>query len=137
LTEGGDLQRTGLSWLRNVVRRGSAWLALLALLAQIAASFGHVHPREFAGVGSRTADGWHGPTVANAAASNPASLTDDQDQCPICFSASLLATSFAPLAQPPVAVIKLGDVSYASMSAAFGLPESGRAPFQSRAPPLA
>jgi Protein of unknown function (DUF2946) len=138
LTEGGDLQLTGLSWLRNVVRRGGAWLALFALLAQIAASFGHVHAGDFAGdIGSRTANGWHKATVANAGVSNPASLAGDEDQCPICFSSALLATSFVPLAEQPAAFIKFGDVSYASVSAAFGLPESGRAPFQSRAPPSA
>jgi DUF2946 family protein len=138
LTRGRDLQLTGLSWLRNVVRRGGAWLALFALLAQFAASFGHVHARDFAcDIGSRTADGWHNTVVANATVSNPVNLAGDEDQCPICFSASLLATSFVPLADQPVAIVKFGDVSYANASAAFGLPESGRAPFQSRAPPSA
>jgi hypothetical protein len=137
LTEGGDLQRIDLSWLRDVMRRTGGWLALLALLVQIAASSGHMHPRDFADIGRRTADSWHNAIVAKATVSNPADLADDQDLCPICFSASLLATSFVPLAEQPAAVIKFGDVSYVSASAAFGLPESGRAPFQSRAPPSA
>jgi len=136
LTEGSDLQRTRLSWLRNVVQRTGAWLALLSLVVQIAAFFAHVHPRDFAGdIGSRTE--LHKATVAQATGANHGNLADDQDQCPICFSASLLAISFVPLAEQPAAVIKSGDVSYTSVSAAFGLPESGRAPFQSRAPPSA
>jgi Protein of unknown function (DUF2946) len=138
LTEGSDLQFTGLPWLRNVMRRGGAWLALLALVVQIAASFGHVHARDFAGdIGSRAADGWHKTTVANAAVSTPASLAGDEDQCPICFSASLLATSSVPCAEQSVALLDLSDVSYANAFVVFGLLESGRAPFQSRAPPSA
>jgi hypothetical protein len=136
LTEGSDLQRTRLSWLRNVVQRTGAWLALLALVVQVASFFGHVHPRDFAGdIGSRT--DLHKATVAPATVSNHGNLADDQDQCPICFSASLLATSFVPLAEQPAAVIRFGEAGYASVSAAFGPPESGRAPFQSRAPPSA
>jgi hypothetical protein len=137
LIEGEDSQRADLSSSWRVARRTGTWLAVLALFVQIAASFGHVHPRDFARTLSRTVDGWHKPTVANAAVSNPASLAEDQDQCPICFSSSLLATSFVPFAKQPNAVIKFGEVSYASVPAAFGLPRSGRASFQSRAPPSA
>jgi hypothetical protein len=132
------VQLTGLSRLRSVAWRAGAWLALLALAVQIVVSFGHVHARDFTGdVNSRTADGWHNIVAKKAAASNPASLADDEDQCPICFSASLLARSFVPLAGQALAAITFGVVSYASASAAFRLPGSGRAPFRSRAPPSA
>jgi hypothetical protein len=138
LTEGGDLQRTGLSWSREVVQRSGAWIALLALVVQIAASFGHMHARDIAGdIGSRIADGWHQSTVTQAAASNPADIADDEDQCPICFSASLLATSFVPHAVQPVTVVELHDVNYDSARAFLGVLEPRRAAFQSRAPPSA
>jgi Protein of unknown function (DUF2946) len=138
LTEGTDLHGIGLSRLRNVAQRAGAWLALLALVVQIAASFGHMHAQDSAGdISSHSADIWHNSVGANATVSPLASLAGDEDQCPICFSASLLATSFVPLAEQAAAVVKFGVVSYASASVAFRLPESGRAPFRSRAPPSA
>lgn len=136
LTEGTDLQLTGLSSLRSAAQRAGAWLALLALVLQIVSSFGHVHARDFAGdIRSRPADSWHNTIVAKATVSTPANLAGDEDQCPICFSGFLLANSSVPLAAQPAAIIDFADVSYAGGSAVFRLLGSGRSPFQSRAPP--
>ncbi|WP_407159744.1 hypothetical protein [Bradyrhizobium sp. STM 3557] len=138
LTEGGDLQRIDLSWLRNIARRTGERLALLALVVQIAVSFGHMHARDFASdIGSRAADGLHPTTAAKAIVSSLVDLAGDEDQCPICFSAFLLATSSVPQVEQPVAVLDLHNVSYAATRTLFGLLESGRASFQSRAPPAA
>jgi DUF2946 family protein len=137
LIESGNLQFIGASWSRRLARRGGSCLALLALLLQLATSFGHVHARDFASIGSGTTDGWHKTAVAKAATSPSGNLADDEDQCPICFSAFLLATSSVAHAEQLVAVFELGEVSYANTLAVFGLLTSGRAHFQSRAPPSA
>lgn len=136
-----SLLPTCLTLWRIFTRRCGACLALLALTLQLGMSFGHIHTRDFTGQGiyHSTADAaraWHGPMKRQSAAGLPAKLADDDEDCPICFSGFLLATSFIP------------DVAQASPSVDFrhaghpfrltfdGVLKTHRAPFQSRGPPL-
>jgi hypothetical protein len=132
---------TYLTLWRMFARRCGACLALLALTLQLGMSFGHIHTRGFTGQGiyhstADAAQAWHGPMKRQSAAGLPAKLASDDEDCPICFSGFLLATSFIP------------DVAQASPSVDFkhaghpfgltfdGVLKTHRAPFQSRAPPL-
>lgn len=134
---GENLQPTSPSWLQSVARRSAAYLAMLALILQLAASFGHIHARDFAfRAGSDPAGGWHRLIPAKAAASKPAKLADDDDHCPICFSASLLATSFVPHAAQPPRPVDFCEIRHSVVLASFGANRSPTASFQSRAPPL-
>jgi hypothetical protein len=111
---------------------------MLAVLLQLAASFGHAHPQDFAGasaVGSVSTA--YKVTAAKAAISSPDTLAGDEDQCLICFSASLLAASSVPQAAQPAALHDVRGFNYTNLRAAFALPASGKASFQSRAPPAA
>jgi hypothetical protein len=126
---------------RIFTRRCGAGLALLALTLQFGMSFGHFHTRDFTGQGiyHSTADAahaWHGPMKWQSAARLPAKLASDDEDCPICFSGSLLATSFIPdVAQASPSF----DVKHAGRAFALtfdGVLKTHRAPFQSRAPPL-
>lgn len=115
-------------------------------MLQLAVSFGHVHEREFAGgIGSNAAGGWHKAivaivakvNVAKSATSSPEKLVDDDDHCLICFSNFLLATSFVPGEAQPAPRFAPSEADHSSALAAFGVSESGRASFRSRAPPQA
>jgi hypothetical protein len=127
--------------LRLVLRQCGAWLALLALTLQLGMSFGHFHARDFAGASIDyakvdAAKGWHGPPGLVAATLKRAKLADDEDYCPICFSASLLGNSFVPHAVQPLLLAQFADVSHAIAREFDRAVGSRRAPFQSRAPPL-
>jgi hypothetical protein len=138
LTQGGSLQVTGASRSRGIVRRAAACFAMLALLLQLAATFGHAHPRDFAGaIDVSAVVAAYKVSAAKAAMSSPDKLAGDEDQCPICFSASLLAASSMPHAAQPVALRDVRGFNYTNARAAFELPASGKASFQSRAPPSA
>jgi hypothetical protein len=134
------LRPTHLTLWRIFTRRCGACLALLALTLQFGMSFGHFHTRDFTGQGTySTADAahaWHGPMKRQSAARLPANLASDDEDCPICFSGFLLATSFIPdVAQASPSL----DVKHAGRAFALtfdGVLKTGRAPFQSRAPPL-
>jgi Protein of unknown function (DUF2946) len=137
-----SLRPTHLTAWRIFARRCGAYLALLALTLQFGLSFGHIHARDFTGQGiyHSTADAaraWHGPMKRQSAGGLPAKLADDDEDCPICFSGFLLATSFIPdVAQPSPSV----DFKHAGHSFRLtfdGVLKTHRAPFQSRAPPLA
>jgi hypothetical protein len=137
LTKGGNLELIGPSCLRTYARRSGACFAMLALILQLVASFGHVHSQDFARLGPDITGGWHKAVAAKAVASDAGKLTDDEDHCPICFSGFLLATSFVPDAGQPASFFGLGEASYSSSLVVFGLTNSDRASFRSRAPPSA
>lgn len=121
-----------MRWVRNSRRFGSC-LALAALALQLVLSFGHVH-----------LDGLHRgfPAVTAGAqvsqsvpAQHPGNGADD-DYCAICASIYLAANSFLPQApQLPVPLAAQAVEHSSRVAAAFIAPR--RAPFQSRAPPLA
>jgi hypothetical protein len=75
-------------------RRAPQWLALLAMLVQFVASYGHIHPQDFRGLVQG-----HGAPVVTAPNGSGSGLGDglaaDTD-CPICASVSLLGSSALP-----------------------------------------
>jgi hypothetical protein len=126
----------------RLMRSCGAWLALLALTLQLAMSFGHFHAGEFAagGIGTATSDatkGWHGLPVPDAATLKRTKIADDEDRCPICFSAFLLGTSFVPHSKQPSLMAQFVDIQRVVARDFDRVVKTGRAPFQSRAPPLA
>ena len=121
-----------MRWVRCNGRFGS-WLALAALALQIAVSFGHVHLDRVARASA---------VVAVAAAPGTPALPDHQpgneadDYCAICATIYLAANSFVP--QAPQLAVPFGSQAIEHVdrvAAVFIVPR--RAPFQSRAPPLA
>jgi len=129
----------GLLW-RTFARRCGVYLALAAVTLQLALSFGHVHRHDLAYpnvayskidvVTSRLA-----PTRLEISKQLPPTLADDDDHCLICFSTLLLASSFMPDAPQHSPSSDFKDVYRfgRTFDIVFG---QGRAPFQSRAPPL-
>jgi len=105
-------------------------LALAALALQLAVSFGHVHAH---GVHRGEAVGAVSRVQAPPAAP---SLPDDDDYCAICASIYLTTNSFVPHAPQLPAPPASSTVVPAERTAAVCI-ASRRAPFQSRAPPLA
>jgi hypothetical protein len=137
------------------MRQCGACLALLALTLQLALSFGHIHAQDLhiqdfhiqdfhsqylAGRDTHraTADAasaWRRPIKARAEARLPTKLADDDENCPICFSGFLLATSFIPDAMQPSTSPDFTDARRSLPPAFDGVLKTHRAPFQSRAPP--
>ena len=136
-----SLRPTHLTLWRIFTRRCGACLALLALTLQFGMSYGHIHARDFTGRGIHrsTADvarAWRGPMKQQSAARLPAKLADDDEDCPICFSGFLLATSFIPDAAQASRSLDLTDAGHPFALTFDGVLKTHRAPFQSRAPPL-
>jgi Protein of unknown function (DUF2946) len=136
-----SLRPTYLTLWRMFRRRCGACLALLALTLQFGMSFGHIHTRDFTGPGiyHSTADAahvWHGPMKRQSAAHLPAKLASDEENCPICFSGFLLATSFIPDVAQTSPSLDLEHARHPFALTFDGVLKTHRAPFQSRAPPL-
>lgn len=121
-----------MRWVRARLGVGSR-LALLALALQIVLSFGHVHLGDFR-------HGTNGLGVAgtqpapSAPAQHPAS--DADDYCAICATIHLAATSLLPQAPQLPVPFAARPVEHAT-SVTTSYFSTRRAPFQSRAPPLA
>jgi hypothetical protein len=135
------LRPTHLTLWRIFLRRCGAYLALLALTLQLGMSFGHIHTRDFTGQGiyHSTADAayaWHGPMKRQSAAGLPAKQASEDEDCPICFSGFLLATSFIPDAAQASPSLDLEHAGHPFTLSFDGVLKTRRAPFQSRAPPL-
>ena len=122
-----------MRWTHN--RRFGSWLALAALVLQFVVSFGHVH-----------LDGVHRTYPALAVSGSAAQAWqlpapqpgDDEDDryCAICATIYLAANSFLPPApQLPVPFASRPIEHFDRVAVGFIVPR--RAPFQSRAPPLA
>jgi DUF2946 family protein len=130
---------TTMGWFRSRSRWGS-YLALFALVVQLALSFGHVHLEGGAPVSGASALFAVHPSNASAAAVDPAgketpALADDC--CPICTLIHL-ASALVPasaLALPQLAVFT--PVSFA-VAVEFDLTKRHySSPLGARAPPLA
>ena len=116
-------------------RRFGSCLALAALALQLAVSLGHVH-----------LDGVHRSYPALALSGSAAQASQlpaphpgndgDDDYCAICATIFLAANSFLPPSpQLPVPFVSRPIERFARVAVDFIVPR--RAPFQSRAPPLA
>lgn len=126
-------------------RRGGAYLALAALLLQIAISFGHldldgavVGDHLTLGESHLVANHRHKIVVAKASRQNPAQNTGDDDEgyCPICASIFLVSTSFistAPQLPVPEGFYRIRH----SVTVAHGFSPPLCLAFRSRAPPAA
>jgi hypothetical protein len=118
-----------MRWIRHNTRICGA-LAIGALALQLILSFGHIHldvQRDY-----QVGAGWSGM----APPSSPAQPGDDDDYCAICATIYLAANSFVPQApQLPVPFLSRSIQHVDRAAAIFIAPR--RAPFQSRAPPLA
>ena len=89
--------------LSRANQTSGAWLALVALLVQITASFGHVHGDDLvlglAGRGTGT------PPLTSASQNDPGSPSTDHDLCPICVCIALAGSLVLP--QPPAVVVAI------------------------------
>jgi len=121
-----------MRWVRSNSRFG-AWLALAALALRLAVSFGHVH-----------LNGAPPAAVVDATAAAPGSTPppDQQpgnhtdDYCAICATIHLAASAFVPSApqvEAPFASQPIEHIDHVTIA----FVSARRAPFQSRAPPLA
>ena len=128
-----------MRWFRANRKYGGR-LALFALAVQFVLAFGHIHPEDIYGSANTAASS--AATVALSAADHsrllptnrPANHTDDY--CAICASIYLLGSSFVAAAPPlPLPVVSYAIEHVDRVAAAVITPR--RAPFQSRAPPLA
>ncbi|HEY2138152.1 MAG TPA: hypothetical protein VGH49_19865 [Xanthobacteraceae bacterium] len=136
---GVGLHRENLMVWGRMKRRAGVALGLFALAVQLMASFGHVHPQDFA---SRSGQGSAVPLVVTEAAYSsapfghhvPTGVPDDD--CPICVAMHVLASGLlpaAPMATPPHDLGR--DRQRAPIEKIAVGPR--RFLFQSRAPPLA
>jgi hypothetical protein len=122
-----------MRWLYH--RRFGSWLALAALALQIVLSFGHVHLDGVHRTYPALAVSGSGAQASQVPAPQPGNDTDD-DYCAICATIFLAASSFLPPApQLPVPSVSQTIEHFDRVSVVFIA--SRRAPFQSRAPPLA
>jgi hypothetical protein len=121
------------SLLRTFTRQCGACLALIALVLQLALSFGHLHARDISGGTFANAHAV-GVEASGHAASKAA---DDEDLCPICVSGYLLATSFVPETPQPAVPLAFEHLARLYLETIEPVAETRRTPFQPRAPPLA
>ena len=122
-----------MRWVRSN-RRWGGWVALAALTLQLAVSFGHIHLDGLHRGVPAVAAALQGGDVPPAPAQHP--NNDTADYCAICATIHLAAN--APLPTPPQLALPLVRSSvehFDRVAAVFVAPR--RAPFQSRAPPLA
>ena len=122
-----------MRWVDNW-RFGSC-LALAALALQLVVSFGHVHLDGVHRASPALALSGSGAQASQLPRPQPGNDADD-DYCAICATIFLAANSFLPPApQLPVPFVSRPIEHFAPGAVDFIVPR--RAPFQSRAPPLA
>lgn len=119
---------------RGSLRRAPQWLALLAMLVQFVASYGHIHPQDFRGILHG-----HGALVVTAPNGTGSGLGDglaaDTD-CPICATISMLGSS----ALPDGVRLPMPSSHVSSLLIAFDALHLTSPPhllFETRGPPLA
>jgi hypothetical protein len=123
-----------MRWVRSNKRFGGC-LAFAALALQLVLSFGHIHldgiHRGFAAAHVAAAG-----VQASSSVPAPQPGNDTDDYCAICATIYLAANSFLPQApQLPVPFAAQAVEHFDGVAVVFIAPR--RAPFQSRAPPLA
>ncbi|MGA7787718.1 MAG: hypothetical protein WCA56_06090 [Xanthobacteraceae bacterium] len=125
-----------MGWVHGHRRRG-AYLALAALLLQIAVSFGHVDVDGIAGPDHLTLAGLHKTVVAKISRHGPAQPSGDDDgYCPICASIFMVSNSF--VSEPPQLPVPDGfERIKHSVSVGRDIALPRRVAFRSRGPPAA
>lgn len=123
---------------RLFVRRCGAYLALMALMLQLALSFAHVHKHDLVSSGfDRTdvASVGHDRSTLPSLEKLPSRLADDEDRCQICFSSFLLSNSSLPAAPAHPHSLQFAAIDRALNPVSDRLFQQRRAAFLSRAPP--
>jgi hypothetical protein len=122
-----------MRWFRSNERFGS-WCALLALTVQLVLSFGHVHItgslRTSASFAAATQPGAN-PDDPSAPSKQPGSA----DFCAICAAIHLAGLTTADPPALPIALLSRSERLTARLEARSA--ETGRLPFNARAPPIA
>jgi hypothetical protein len=123
-----------MGWVR--ARRGlGGWLALFALALQLALSFGHIHPEDFATAKA----GGAGAGQLSGAAGTPSHTDRDGDghcDCAICAVMHLAGTLLVPA--PPQAALLVEPLAVRLDAAeTSGWQRAHATVFQARGPPQA
>ena len=120
-------------WFLRAHQRSATWLALVALLGQIAISFAHVHRDDFAPIWT---EGAHSASpVTRAPQGEPGSPSKGHDFCMICASITLAGCLVLP--QPPAAVIAIAPGAIVPADRVLVLVSSDpQRHFQARGPPV-
>jgi hypothetical protein len=127
-----------MSWFRSRSRSGS-YLALFALVFQLAVSFGHVHLGRIplASAGTSALAGAQPSAADLNAPSNPAGREDLADDCcPICTLIHL-AGAPVPTETPLLPLPTIFGWLRLELASEFDLTASHAALFRARAPPIA
>ncbi|WP_426423944.1 hypothetical protein [Bradyrhizobium genosp. A] len=120
------------------VRRCGAYLALMALMLQLALSFAHVHKHDLASSGFDRADiasVGQNRSALQTLEKLPSRLADDEDRCQICFSSFLLSNSSLPAAAAHPHSLQFAAIDRAFNPVSDRIFRQRRAAFLSRAPP--
>jgi hypothetical protein len=124
-----------MRWFRDHIRRGS-WLALLALTINLGLSFGHIHSIDGKGLQHRLAS-----QIAAIAPSDDGQRPGHHDGdpadllCPICMAAGAIAHALS--SAPPSLPLALAEAPIdLTIEPVLAVPQSPRAAFYSRGPPI-
>jgi hypothetical protein len=123
-----------MSWFRKHTRHGS-WLALAALVINLALAFGHVHG--FAGKVSERSGVLIAAIVGPDGDQNRHHPSDNHSDslCPICMATAVMGNGLAPT--PPVLQIEFAEARIDQPIDHFRfLLQAPRAAFESRGPPI-
>jgi hypothetical protein len=122
------------------VRRCGTCLALATLTLQLVLSFAHVHRHDLVSSGFDRADVVsvkQARSTLQAVEQLPSRLTDDDDQCPICFSSFLLSNSSLPDASANQRSPQFAEIDRAFNPVSDRVFQQRHPAFLSRAPPVA
>lgn len=123
---------------RAFARRCGAYLALAALMLQLALSFAHVHKRDLAFSGFNRSDVLsigRARSTSQTAGQLPSRLADDDDHCPICFTGFLLSSSSLPDSPAHSYRLQFAEIDRPFHLVSDQVFQPRHAAFLSRAPP--
>ena len=126
--------------LTRAFARRCAYLALTALMLQLALSFAHVHKHDLVAPRIDRTDvvsAAHARPGLQIAEQLPARLADDDDYCPICFSSCLLSNSSLPDAPANPRSLQFAEIDRAFNPVSDRVFQPRHSAFLSRAPPTA
>jgi hypothetical protein len=132
------LAGANIATARLFARRCGAYLALMALMLQLALSFAHVHQHDLASSGFNRADiasVGQNRSALQTLEKLPSRLADDEDRCQICFSSFLLSNSSLPAAPAHPHSLQFAAIDRAFNPVSDRIFRQRRAGFLSRAPP--